>query len=140
MEQEGFVIKELGKYIEVSVIRESACGSSCETCQAKCSESKPFTLKTVNDLDLKVGDRVKVEMSSKSVIGYILLVYGLPLVFLLVGTLFGVFMFSKMNISSAEILGLFFGLVVMSVAFFIIKKVDSKYGEEKAREITIKRY
>ncbi|RVU55259.1 SoxR reducing system RseC family protein [Anaerosphaera multitolerans] len=140
MEQDGYVIKDLGEYVEISVMRESACGSNCETCQAKCSESKPFNLKVPNTLNLKVGERVKIEMNSKMVISYILLVYGLPLVFLLLGTLIGIYVFSKMNLTSAEILAFGLGLIVMSMAYLIIKRVDAKHGENKLNEISIKRY
>lgn len=140
MEQQGLVIKEIGDYVEILVMREAACGSGCDSCNSKCSEAKPLIVKTINTIELKIGEKVRIEMNSKSVLQYFLVVYGIPLVLLLTGIVFGVSLFQKYQIDQAELYGLIFGIVFMCLSYLIIKNIDKKHGEQKLKEVTIKRY
>lgn len=140
MEQIGVVIKEDGDYIEIISTRESACGSDCSSCAAKCSESKPFTIRTINTINAKLGDRVKIEMSSKAVLSYMLLVYGLPLVFFLIGVVVTSEITKKLGFGHIEIYSLIAGVVLMAIAYIIIKKIDSKYKNLATNNVIIKKY
>lgn len=140
MEQIGVVIKEDKDFIEILATRESACGSDCSTCPAKCSESKPFNIKTVNTINAKVGDRVSIEMNSKAVLSYMLLIYGLPLVFFFVGILAFATLFKNLNFEHIELYSLISGLIIMSLAYIIIKRVDNKYKHTVNNNLIIKKY
>ncbi|EFI42254.1 SoxR reducing system RseC family protein [Peptoniphilus sp. oral taxon 386] len=139
MEQMGVVVKELGEFVEIHSFRQAACGSSCESCHAKCAESKLYVLKAKNTLGLKVGDKVKIETNSKNVIKYILLVYGLPLIFFLFGILISYNIFNKYSIDNAQILSFIIAVLTTGLAFYIIKKIDVKYGNNKLDVIVLKR-
>lgn len=130
MEQIGLVVKEDGEHIEILAMRQSACGSDCSTCSGNCAESKPFNLKTINTINAKVGDRVKIESNSKAVLNYIILIYGLPLVFFMAGSVIFYSIFKDLNYQHFEILSLVAGILTMAIAYFIIKKVDNKYKKE----------
>lgn len=140
MEQIGVVVKEDGEHIEILAVRESACGSDCSTCSAKCSESKPFNIKTINTINAKVGDRVRIEMNSKAVLSYMVLIYGLPLVFFMAGSVIFFSIFKNLNYLHAELYSLIAGLLVMSVAYLIIKKVDNKYGKAGNNNLVLSKF
>ncbi len=139
MEQIGVVIKEDGDFIEILATRESACGSDCSTCSAKCSESKPFQLRTLNTINAKPGERVSIQMNSKAVLSYMLLVYGLPLIFFLSGSLIASIVFGKLNFAHVELYSLISGIIIMAIAFVIVKRVDTKYKDVANNNLVIKK-
>lgn len=75
-----------GKIAELSVKRDSACGS-CASCGG-CDTGR-ILLRVKNTLDAKVGDDVIVETASKTVIAVAGLVYLLPLVLFFAGYALG---------------------------------------------------
>lgn len=127
MEQIGIVVNVENDYMDILSTRESACGSDCSTCQAKCSESKPFKLHVLNTIDAKPGDRVKIEMNSKAVLGYMTLVYGLPCLFFIVGVLVAFIVLENSIKNNVELYSFISGLVLMAISYIIIKSIDKKY-------------
>lgn len=139
MEQIGVVVNKEEDYIEILATRESACGSDCSTCAAKCSESKPFNIKVLNTINAKPGDRVSIQMNSKAVLSYMLLVYGLPLLFFITGFVTFTIIYTKLNLKHVELYSLISGLIIMSFAYLIIKKIDSKYKNIAHNNLIIKK-
>ncbi|MGO3751304.1 MAG: SoxR reducing system RseC family protein [Peptoniphilaceae bacterium] len=130
MKQIGFVVEDNGDYVKVSSMRESSCGTSCENCSAKCGESKIHNQKVLNTIGAKVGDKVILETSFKTLISYIGLVYGLPLLFFIIGVIVSS-NFLGFNTNNAQLLNLLVGLLFMIFSFIIIKIIDSKYIKNK---------
>ena len=139
MEQVGIVVKVDNDYIDILATRESACGSDCSTCQAKCSESKPFSLHVPNTINAKIGDRVSIEMNTKAVIGYMLLVYGLPCLFFILGTLLTFSVLKGRIKSNIELYSFLAGLILMAISYIIVKKIDSKYNKVGVNNMTIRK-
>lgn len=138
MEQTGIVINKDGKYIDIVAMRESACGSDCSTCPAKCSESKACTVRALNSVNAQVGDRVSLEMNTKAVLSYICLVYGLPLLFFMVGVAVSSMFLKNYNSEKYQLYSLIIGIILMSIAFIIIKRID-KRSEKKQNNLIVKK-
>lgn len=122
MKQVGVVLETNKTHAKLLVTRMAACGSSCESCSSHCGENKPEYLDIINDKDLQVGDKVELLTDSKLVLKYIGLVYGLPLVFLIVGVICGIAFHLR------EIYSMLLGMFFMLISFIVIKRIDSKYN------------
>lgn len=75
-------------WAEIEVRRASACGHDCAQCAGGCSEltrSGPVCVLARNPVGARPGDRVVVESSTKSILGFAAVVYLLPLVFFFAG-------------------------------------------------------
>ncbi|WP_138159067.1 SoxR reducing system RseC family protein [Peptoniphilus catoniae] len=138
MESLGIVTKVKGDTIEVASIREASCGTSCESCAAKCAESKVHTQTLYNSINAEVGDKVLIETNSKNFLRFILLIYGLPLVFFIVGVVSSNF-FLKEKTENYQLISFIFGIASMVISYLIIKKIDSNYKDVK-EIIVLKRY
>ena len=77
--------------VEVSLMRQMECGLSCSSCEGCPQRPKEEILALASDPQggAKPGDWVEVEPASGSAIGFALLVFFLPGVFLLGGYLIG---------------------------------------------------
>ena len=77
--------------VEVSLMRQMECGLSCSSCEGCPQRPKEEILALASDPQggAKPGDWVEVEPASGSAIGFALLVFFLPCVFLLGGYLIG---------------------------------------------------
>ena len=95
----GTVKKVLGKYIEVTAPTESQC-SSCAL-QESCSNNSlkdGQTILVINTIGAEIGDYVEFEFSSKDVNRGLFIVYGIPLIFIVLGTILGSILEYKYNI------------------------------------------
>ena len=125
MEQVGYVTSVQDGLADLEVRRVGACGASCESCHANCEE-KVEHIQIINNLNAKVGDYVQLEADAKRVLSYIFLVYGLPLLGLLVGSLIGTYVFKALNVPSYELFGFFIGLVTLLASYLYISRLDRK--------------
>lgn len=131
MEQQGYIVGIVDdKTAKMKMQRHSAC-ASCGKC-ATTSEKKDILVEVDNSVGAKVGDRVVVNMESVNVLKAAAIVYLLPLVGLLVGTIVTYYILQSLgNISNIETLSGVVGLVLMLVSFFILKKNDSKFRDSR---------
>lgn len=120
MDRNGIVIEEMGSYLKLRLMRHTACGS-CGACHLG-DEQKDITLIAKNDANAHKGDLVEVEMATNGVLSAAFIMYVIPLVGLLTGLLAGNSLFGGNDLITA-----FSGLVVMSIAFLIIKLNDKKF-------------
>lgn len=127
MESLGIVRETIDDIIVVEFMRKSACGDSCESCSAKCAESKLEYLEFKNTISAKVGDIVKLNVNKKAIFNYKLLVYGLPMIFLMLGITISNLLLNKNQINNSDILSLIFGMLSMGCSYLIIKKIDNKF-------------
>lgn len=119
MKNTGIVINVDGEFVEIISMRESACSGSCESCSAHC-ESKPETVKTINTIKAKPGDRVEMEVNTLSVLSYIGLMYGMPLIVFLISVIISFSLLGKDN----QLFCFLIGLVSLAVTYLIIKKLN----------------
>ncbi|MDD6189826.1 MAG: SoxR reducing system RseC family protein [Clostridiales bacterium] len=82
MTQSAIVKRILGDgCAEVHVERISACGKSCASCGGSCSEKNIISVRAVNLVRAKPGDRVVIESATSGVLGAAMLVYFVPILF-----------------------------------------------------------
>ena len=120
MEQQGYIIEVIDKKTaKLKMQRHSAC-ASCGKC-ATTSEKKDIIVEVDNTLGAKVGDKVKVNMETVNVLKAAAIVYIVPLVALLVGTIGTYFVLDLLKISIyVETISGAFGLVSMLISFLIL--------------------
>lgn len=139
MEGVGIVRKVINNKIVVEFVRQSACGESCATCNAKCAESEVEFLEFNNNISAKQGDLVRIKNNEKSILSYKFLVYGLPLLLFMVSTSFAYFIFNKYSINSKDLMSLIVGIISLVISFIIIKSVDSKYKKNNNTAILLEK-
>lgn len=69
---------------EVEVLRGTACGDDCASCQA-CNYASRIRVEAANEAAAGVGDRVEIETQSSRIFGAAFLVYVLPFILFFVG-------------------------------------------------------
>jgi sigma-E factor negative regulatory protein RseC len=80
------IIKKLmpaGK-AEVEVLRGTACGDSCGSCEV-CNYASKLRVEAKNPIYAQVGDRVEIETASSKVLGAAFLVYVVPFILFFIG-------------------------------------------------------
>lgn len=86
MEQTGLITNIIDENTaRVSVLRLSACGSHCATCNAVCSSKQTMTVLADNKVSASPGDIVIIESGTKQVLGIAALVYLVPIILFFAG-------------------------------------------------------
>ncbi len=137
MEQKGQVVKTEDGYAFIVVNRPSACGTSCESCHANCAESKVELIKLQNTIGAKKGESVTLETNSNMVLSYICLVYGMPLVFFIIGSLLTYFLLRGRDVFN-QLLVVLGGVIFMAIAYLIVKKIDVNF-KDRTNLVVLKR-
>ncbi|NLM06979.1 MAG: SoxR reducing system RseC family protein [Tissierellia bacterium] len=136
MEQIGIVKSINGEYANITVQRLSACGSNCKSCGGGC-EIKPVDISVKNELGAKVGDTVELESEPNSIFKILILLYSIPLVFLLFGIGLGMFIF-KGRTDMYEIVSFGIGLAFLGLSLLVIKRIDKDF-KDKHKLVVLKR-
>lgn len=129
MRQTGKVIELKGKKAVVRFLRSDACGH-CNACFRLGSNEADIDIDNV--LGAKIGDVVGIEMHAKSVLKASLLLYGVPLVGLLVGAYLGSL--------QGDLYAALGGVLFAAGAFFILRALEPKFSrmtEFKPRMVEI---
>ena len=118
--EEGIVTKVFNNEVEISLIETSNCDSCITKDFCKGERSKTIGLK--NDHNLNVGDKVKIEVKGKTVLQTVFLLYGIPILILLLSFL----IFYQMVETNKEIIASsisFFaiGIYYLMISFFLRK-------------------
>ncbi len=131
MEQQGYIIEIIDKKTaKLKMQRHSAC-ASCGKCTTT-SEKKDIVAEVDNSIGAKVGDRVSVNMESMNVLKAAAIVYILPLIGLLIGTIATYYTLQVFgNVNSVEMISGIVGLLLMLISFLILKKNDSKFRNSR---------
>ncbi len=69
---------------EVEVLRGTACGGDCGSCEA-CHYTSKIRVEARNDIGAQPGDRVEIEARTSKVLGAAVLVYVVPFVLFFIG-------------------------------------------------------
>lgn len=132
MTQEGRVVKSDGETAYVSVTRASACAHDCEKCGSMCHEKKQIIVPTINIIGAKVGDFVRIESSTKTVLKQAFIVYMIPIIVFLGSYIsLNFFRFSDVIAVGLSCLALFLSIGV--IMFY-----DKKVGREGENPTIIK--
>jgi len=126
LEAEGVIVKigQEGVFVETS--RVSACGScsSKEGCGTSTLSqllgSKTSSFKVLNPIGAALGERVVIGMEEAALLKSSLLVYLLPLAFLLAGAILGGWLAPDRLQDAYAVAGVFVGLVLGFVALKLV--------------------
>ena len=69
---------------EVEVLRGTACGDDCGSCEG-CHYASKIRVEARNDVGAQLGDRVEIEARTSRVLGAAVLVYVVPFVLFFIG-------------------------------------------------------
>lgn len=115
----GVVKKVEENYVMVTLERQDMCGE-CHACEML-GEIKKCTLKCINQCESKEGNKVEVDITQTFFMKATFIMYGLPLIGLLVGVGIGH--------QYSEVLGILVGVICMMSILGVIKyrEKHSKY-------------
>lgn len=119
MEQIGTVIKTENQDAVILVQRVSACGENCAHCKGGCTPTKA-EVKVQNGVGAKVGDVVKVEANTTSVIKAAVFLYFTPCLVSIIGAIVTE---SLLSLAAATV-GV--AAVLFFLTFFVIQRLDKK--------------
>lgn len=139
MESIGIVRAKNENKIFIEFTRESACGESCEACNAKCAESEQELFEFNNTISAKVGDIVKIKTNDKSVLSYKFLVYGLPLVLFMSAISISYYFFNKMGLNNKDLFSLIVGILSFVLSFVILRTIDNKNRQISGASILLEK-
>ena len=125
----GTIEKFEGKYAIVKLERQDMCGD-CHACEMVTGKTS-CTLKCVNEIKGKIGDRVEVELENETFLKATYIMYGLPFVGFIGGLVAGYILQDYLKISWGEILCVITALLGMGIVFGFIKIKDKKNAYKK---------
>lgn len=134
MTQNAVVRRLIADKAEIEVKRVSACAHNCEECGGGCSElvrTGPVVVLADNPLNAQPGDKVVVESSTKSVLGFAAVVYLLPIVLFFAGY------FIAKALGAGEGAALAWGGGCLAASLGIAVLVDRKTGRGSQQMFSI---
>lgn len=133
MNQNGFIVEIIDDVTaKVQMQKHSAC-AHCGKCATVSSESKDILVEVDNSYGAKVGDHVEVSMDNINVIKATAIVYVIPLIALLVGTIGTYYILSFSGFSgNIEIISAVVGLVLTLSSYIWMKANDKKFKDSRS--------
>lgn len=123
MEIMGKVVSVNDGIAKLEVRRKGGCGGGCSSCASSCTDASIEIIDVINTLQAEAGDIVEIKADSSRVLKYMMILYGIPLLFLLIGSIGGYLYFGD---TVNEFIPLLVGIIAMVIGFIIVKIVDSK--------------
>lgn len=136
MQKQGIVVDTESGYAKVAFVRSSGCGGNCKSC-AGC-EAKPHLVSLKNTVNAKVGDQVEVEMNAGKAMRFTLLLYIIPLIFFLAGTLISATIIGS-DVANFEIYSFFIGILTFLFSLVILRLIDKRYGNQEATQLELRK-
>lgn len=131
MNQHGYVVEIVDSITaKIKMQQYSAC-ASCGKC-ASSTDKKDIVVEVDNTLGAKIGDYVEVNMDSIDVIKAASIVYAIPLIALLGGTIVSYGILSYIDISfNKEVISGLLGIGLTILSYLAIKNKNSKFRESR---------
>jgi sigma-E factor negative regulatory protein RseC len=127
MIETGYVIGNKDKQAVIRIQRKKAC-ENCGMCK-KGSEGMEITLS--NPLGAKEGDRVEVSMGDTMVLKASMIVYAIPLLFLLIGAALGYIVSPALGIGEKDLAAALCGIVFTALSYMIVRSIDKKVSAKQ---------
>ena len=123
MAEVGNVIDIENNKVVVKLKRTEAC-AKCRACTAG-MESKDMIIKAYNQCGANVVDNVEIVLEEANFIAAVAIMYGLPFLGLIVGTVIGIFGSKAIGLENNELIGFGVGLVFICLTYLWIKSKES---------------
>ena len=125
----GTIERFEGKYAIVKIERHDMCGD-CHACELL-TDKKSCTLRCVNEVKGKIGDRVEVDLENQVFLKATYMMYGLPFIGFMLGLMGGYVLQAYLHISWGEILCVITALLGMGIMLGFIRIRDKKSAYKK---------
>lgn len=132
MQEHGKVIEVEKDTAVVRVKRHSACGH-CKACAIGRSGEEYIDLRMENTIQCAVGDEVTLELEDPEVLKAAIIVYMIPLSALLAGFIASYLVLNQIG-AYAEWKVVLVSLVCLVLSYFIVRKMDKKFGQEHEKQ------
>ena len=142
MDQKGYIIDIIDDDIATfKMERLSACASCGKCIGSKNPESKEIIVEVENKIGAKAGQYVEVSMEQIDVMKAIFIMYGIPLVALIIGSVGSFYLLGSIGMDGKklELISFFVGLVFTGIAYLYIKTKDKSYRERRKYMPTVTR-
>lgn len=137
MAEKGQVVEVNDDMLVVRMTRTEAC-AHCRACLKGLSEQE-MIINAVNNCDAKVGDWVDIELYDNGFLTAVLVLYGIPMVALMVGIFIGYFLAPLMGAGNIrEPLSFAVGVVFTLLSYLWIKKNQSRWDTKKYKPVAIR--
>ncbi|MBS5788543.1 MAG: SoxR reducing system RseC family protein [Clostridioides difficile] len=132
MNQSGFIVEIIDEVTaKVQMQQHSAC-AHCGKCATVSSESKDILVEVDNTYGAKVGDHVEVNMDNINVIKAATIVYIVPLIALLVGTIGTYYTLNALGFSgNTEIICAGVGIALTLASYLWMKANDKNFKDSR---------
>ena len=142
MDQRGYILEVTSDDTAMfKMQRLSACASCGKCIGASNSESQDIIVEVQNKIGAKKGQYVEVSMEQIDVMRAIFIVYGIPLIALIVGSVASFYLLENIGYTGnkLEILSFVSGLVLTGISYIFIKKKDNSFRESRRYMPTVTR-
>lgn len=129
MAEFGQVINVLDGEVKVRLNRQEAC-AKCGACSAGL-ESKDMFIEALNLAHAKLDDWVEIRLEEENFIKAVAIMYGIPLVGLLLGLIGGVVIGEMLAPGYGDITGVVTGLLGAGISFLLIHINEEKFKTKK---------
>ncbi|MBQ4347670.1 MAG: SoxR reducing system RseC family protein [Firmicutes bacterium] len=134
MAEKGRVINTKENLAVVKLRRTEAC-AKCRGCIAGMKKDE-MLVEAENLCDAKVNDWVELELRENGFLSAVLIMYGIPLVFFIVGIFVGYMLISPLIPGLLpEITSLIFGCIGLALASLWIRSREDKWKQKKYRPV-----
>lgn len=125
MSQIGTVQSMKNDHVFVKVIREEAC-AHCKVCTTGINEGKECLIEAVNQCDAIVGDVVNIDIQANLFLKATAIMYGIPLIAMVLGILISLGIMNKLGIPNADIISAMIGIIVTAMVYAWINLREKK--------------
>ncbi len=106
---------------EVEVLRGTACGDDCGSCEV-CHYASKIRVEARNAIGAAVGDRVEIETATSRVLGAAVLVYVVPFVLFFIG-----YAIAALVLELAEVPAMLVSFAFFAVGFVVVVLVGRRH-------------
>lgn len=106
---------------EVEVLRGTACGDDCGSCEV-CHYASKIRVEAKNAIGASVGDRVEIETATSRVLGAAVLVYVVPFVLFFIG-----YAIAALLLDMAELQAMLMSFAFFAVGFVVVAIVGKRH-------------
>lgn len=125
MGEVGQVVSVDNERVTVILQRKEAC-AKCRACSVG-MKSQEMQIKAVNKCSAKVGDNVEIVLEEMNFVKAVLIMYGFPFLFFLLGVFGGYYGSLALGMGNNELIGFVLGMLLVSAAYLIIKSQEDRW-------------
>ena len=133
MGERGQVVGMDNEYLKVQIQRNKAC-EKCRACMPS-SDGTHMILNAKNECDAEIGDWVSIDLDNSVFMYAVMIMYGIPLVTMLMGFGLGLWIAHILWLPLGEIIGFLTGVAFAAITYIIIKLFEHKIDRKKATPI-----